>query len=382
MRDTPRQDGNGHAAQNAAVLLKVAQTMAKLGVAAFPRNYELFYEALSGQNPALTRDVAALGSQPTQNRIEEIGVKYHLSGFAAIATDNIRADTARAISTLSHGLTTSIAKKEAFTALLCHLIDRLEADPIAGMSDFADDAGRLLDAVTTSRGRSAPLPSRSAKRSRNSVAWAAISRPCARLRPATPSTGLANRIAFSAKLAALYDDGNAAGPAALALVTVEGLRGLGESHGAAIAERAVKKLAPVFRKSVKKNDFVARTDADEFAFVFHDVSTENAEAIVQRIRASVESRANRTAEPDLHDGNAVPVYRHSHGADRVQRHRSPHPGRAFACRRARHRQARHSRLLGRDRRPREENLLAARRLNLLRCGELLPSAETSAKTPP
>jgi diguanylate cyclase len=289
MTDRHGQDGNGHAAQNAAVLLKVAQTMAKLGVAAFPRNYELFYEALSGQNQALTRDVAALGCQPTQNRVEEIGVKYHLSGFAAIATDNIRADIARAISTLSHRLTTSIAKKEAFTALLCHFNDRLEADPVAGMSDFADDAGRLLDAVTAFEREERAL---AISMGETIAQLGGIGSDIEAVRKAStrdPVTGLANRIAFSAKLAALYDDGNAAGPAALALVTVEGLRGLGESHGAAIAERAVKKLAPVFRKSVKKNDFVARTGADEFAFVFHDVNTENAEAIVQRIRASVES---------------------------------------------------------------------------------------------
>jgi hypothetical protein len=114
MTDKPQNDGNQ--AQNAAILLKVAQTMAKLGVAAFPRNYELFYEALSGSHPQLTRDVAALGAHPAQNQIEQIGIKYHLSGFAAIEADTIRADTARSISAVSHVLKDSIAKKEVFAA--------------------------------------------------------------------------------------------------------------------------------------------------------------------------------------------------------------------------------------------------------------------------
>lgn len=289
MAEKPRQDGSEHPAHNAAVLLKVAQTMAKLGVAAFPRNYELFYEALSGQNAALVRDVASLGAQPAQHRIDAIGVKYDLSGFAAIAMDNTRADTARAISTLSHGLKASIAKKEAFTALLRHFIDRLEADPVAGMSDFADDAHRLRDAVTAFEREERAL---AVSINETIAELGGIGSDIEIMRKAStrdPVTGLANRIAFSAKLAALYDDGNAAGPAALALVTVEGLRDLGESHGAATAEKALKKLAPVFRKSVKKNDFVARIGADEFAFVFHDVSADNAEAIAQRIRASVEA---------------------------------------------------------------------------------------------
>ncbi len=286
MADIFRQDG--HQAQNAAVLLKVAQMMAKLGVAPFPRNYELFYEALPGQNAALTRDVAALGVEPAQSRLEDVGIKHHLPGFAAIATDAIRADAARTISALNHGLNNSIAKKEAFATLLRHFIERLETDPVAGMSDFADDAGRLRNAVTAFEREERAF----AISMRETIAQlGGIGSDIETMRKAStrdPVTGLANRVAFSAKLAALYDDGSASGPAALALVTVEGLRDLGESHGAATAEKALKKLAPVFRKSVKKNDFVARIGADEFAFVFHDVSADNAEAIAQRIRASVE----------------------------------------------------------------------------------------------
>lgn len=287
MADKFRHDG--HQAQNAAVLLKVAQTMAKLGIAPFPRNYELFYEALSGQNAALTRDVASLGAEPAQSRLDDVGVKHHLPGFAAIATDNIRADAARTISALNHGLNNSIAKKEAFATLLRHFIDRLETDPVAGMSDFASDAGRLRDAVTAFLREERAF---AVSISETVTQLGGIGSDIEAMRKASTRdhvTGLANRVAFSARLAALYDDGDAAGPAALALVKVEGLRDLSDSHGAAIAEKALKKLAPVFRKSVKKNDFVARIGTDEFAFVFHDVSTDNAEAIAQRIRACVEA---------------------------------------------------------------------------------------------
>ncbi|CAN7461704.1 GGDEF domain-containing protein [Pararhizobium sp. LjRoot235] len=287
MADKFRQDG--HQAQNAAVLLKVAQTMAKLGIAPFPRNYELFYDALCRQNAALTRDVASLGAEPAQSRLDEVGIKHHLPGFAAIATENIRTDAAQTISAINHGLNNSIAKKEAFAALLRQFISRLETDPVAGMSDFADDAGRLRDAVTAFEREERAL---AVSMNETIAELGGIVSDIEIMRKAStrdPVTGLGNRIAFSAKLAALYDDGNAAGPAALALVTVEGLRGLSESHGAATAEKVLKKLAPVFRKSVKKNDFVARIGADEFAFVFHDVSADNAEAIAQRIRASVEA---------------------------------------------------------------------------------------------
>ncbi len=286
MAEKTQNDGNH--SQNAAILLKVAQTMAKAGVAAFPRNYELFYEALSGNNPKLTRDFVALGAHPAQNQLEQIGVKHHLPGFAAIEADTIRAETARAISAISHSLKDSIAKKDAFAAMLRTFIGRLEKDPVAGMSDFADDAARLRDAVAVFEREERTF---AAAMNEAVTQLGGIDSDIEAMRKAStrdPVTGLPNRIAFSAKLSALYEDGKAIGPAALALVTVEGLRDMGERHGAATVEKALKKLAPEFRKSVKKNDFVARIGTDEFAFVFHDVSADNAEAIAQRISTSVE----------------------------------------------------------------------------------------------
>lgn len=52
-------------------------------------------------------------------------------------------------------------------------------------------------------------------------------------------------------------------------------------------QRALSELATIFRKSIKKNDFVARVGLQEFAFVCHDVNSENAGAIARRIHQSV-----------------------------------------------------------------------------------------------
>ena len=45
---------------------QVTFAMRSMGVAPIPRNYELFYEAYIGSNPALTRELSALGSNATQ----------------------------------------------------------------------------------------------------------------------------------------------------------------------------------------------------------------------------------------------------------------------------------------------------------------------------
>lgn len=56
-----------------ADIQKIAQHMARLNVAALPRNYELFHEAIIGLNAGLAQDIAALGPQPQQPMLDELG---------------------------------------------------------------------------------------------------------------------------------------------------------------------------------------------------------------------------------------------------------------------------------------------------------------------
>src|ERR1044072_7891461 len=55
---------------------QITYAMRSMGVAPIPRNYELFYEAYIGSNPALTRDLAALGSNATQQDLDALAAQY------------------------------------------------------------------------------------------------------------------------------------------------------------------------------------------------------------------------------------------------------------------------------------------------------------------
>ena len=278
-----------------------------------------------------------------QNQIEQIGVKYHLSGFAAIEADTIRAETARSISAVSHALKDSIAKKEVFAAMLRSFITRLETDPVAGMSDFADDAARLRDAVAVFEREERAFAN---AMNETVTQLGGIDSDIETMRKAAtrdPVTGLPNRIAFSAKLTALYDDGKAVGPAALALGHRRGPARHGRASWRGNRRKGAEEAGTEFRKSVKKNDFVARIGTDEFAFVFHDVSADNAEAIAQRICVLRRRRAGRLAEPGVHDADPVALNRHRHGIYRIRRRRSVHPGRACSSGGSQRRQAGHTR---------------------------------------
>src|SRR5690606_40428050 len=68
------------------IAAQVSFAMRIMGVAAIPRNYELFYEAYIGSNPKLTRELASLGSKASQEELDEIGAQYfsHHHGAASI----------------------------------------------------------------------------------------------------------------------------------------------------------------------------------------------------------------------------------------------------------------------------------------------------------
>ena len=62
----------------------VLLTMRQMGVVALPRNYEIFYEALSGSNPELSLEVVSLSKRPTQEDLDRIGI-----AISSVAEDRL-----------------------------------------------------------------------------------------------------------------------------------------------------------------------------------------------------------------------------------------------------------------------------------------------------
>ncbi|MBD9648530.1 diguanylate cyclase [Ensifer sp. ENS09] len=281
-------DASRTQARQAAIILKVAHAMSAHGIAALPRNYELFYEALSGRLPQLSRELAALGNNPQQDALDAVGLRHHLVSHAALAADRARAAGQQALAEIAEKLRLSLLQKQSFKDELDHFTGRLATDPVAGMSEFADDAARLREAagrLTNEEGALQQALETSMTHLAELEGELAESR---RSLTRDPATGLPNRLALTTKLDSILETEWTDQPVALLLVSVEGLREVAEHHGGAAAAKALAKLSALFRKSIKKDDFVARVGQQEFAFLCRDVSAENAEAIARRLRQSVQ----------------------------------------------------------------------------------------------
>lgn len=111
-------------------------------------------------------------------------------------------------------------------------------------------------------------------------------------------TTLPNRAAFLEKLGDIFAGDQAASATSLMLLNIDHFREINGKYGPTAGNKALRRLAALFRKTIKKDDFVARIGGNEFAFLFAGVSQHTAEAIAERLRQSVGSLRFVTSEGD------------------------------------------------------------------------------------
>ncbi|MFS2176422.1 diguanylate cyclase domain-containing protein [Rhizobium pisi] len=271
-----------------ADIQKIAQHMARLNVAALPRNYELFHEAIIGLNPGLAQDIAALGPQPQQAMLDELGVKYRLVGHCGLAGEMSRNEASRMLRDVAERLAEGLRHKNAFARACGTILKSVSSHEDQSLAAFLSEVDYLSASLTAVLSAEMEI---GAKLQDDIKALEVLERGISAMQSATAAdkiTGLANRIALNRVISELYEREEGAAGSALILVDIDNFAELKDRYGTQAGNKLLKKLAGLFRKSIKKNDFVARTEADEFAFLFSNVGMQDAMAIAERLRASVE----------------------------------------------------------------------------------------------
>ena len=268
------------------IMARIAHAMASLGIAALPRNYELLFEALNG-NAGVAREIATLGKTPDQATLDSIALRHSMPSHNVLAAGQAAGEAVRVLSQVAQAAEENQRRRDAAVLELEEIATRMKDDPVLGISDFASDTVRLLslvrDILGADRAASATMGDLTAHldglRSGLAASHEALTHD--------PLTGLANHAALLGRLKALLQQEAGTDTAALVLFRVEQLQDFAETHPAGAAEKTLKRLAAIFRQSVKKNDFVARTGADLFCLLLCDVSRENAATVARRIAGRV-----------------------------------------------------------------------------------------------
>ncbi|WP_411035219.1 GGDEF domain-containing protein [Shinella sp. BYT-45] len=268
------------------IMARIAHVMASFGIAALPRNYELLFEALNG-NASVAREIAALGKTPDQASLDSIALRHSLPSHNVLAAGQAAGEAVRVLSEISKTAEENHRQRAVAVQELEEIVARMKRDPVLGISDFASDTVRLLclvrDILGADRATSAKIDDLQAHldglRSGLTVSREALTHD--------PVTGLANHAALLGRLRSFFQTEAGGRTSALLLFRVEQLKEFAETHPAGAAEKTLKRLAAIFRRSVKKDDFVARTGPDLFCLLLSDVSREIAVTIARRIAVRI-----------------------------------------------------------------------------------------------
>ncbi|TXH80827.1 MAG: hypothetical protein E6Q77_09585 [Rhizobium sp.] len=92
----------------------IGRFMTRLKIRNLPRNYQLFHEALYGEDRCLAEEIEALGPLPSQGRLDEIGLKHRLVSHCGLVARKSESDAAEMLREVADQLAKGLMKKQRF----------------------------------------------------------------------------------------------------------------------------------------------------------------------------------------------------------------------------------------------------------------------------
>lgn len=213
----------------------IALTMRGMGVYGLPRNYEIFYEVLTGSNRELATAFAALGKQPAQGDLDKLAMEYlpHREGHAIVET--AQAEVAGRTDEIMSLLGRERSSLEKFGTIL----DRTSNGLAGGASrDLMHKVVGIMAAATQATLEQARQISASmAEKSAELAEVRSKLEEYKRLAETDPLTKLWNRRAFDQRLAKTYDNAGSVMFGALILADVDDFKAFNDCHGHPAGDR-------------------------------------------------------------------------------------------------------------------------------------------------
>ena len=269
----------------------VAATMRQLGVLGLPRNYEIFYEALTGSNHALGLAVVALSNRPTQDELDRIGQRFfaqnHVQGIVEQARDVI----AKELEDIAALLRNERSHVEKYGRILHETADGLTERGMISQEFLQKIAGAMSLATTSKIDHGKRVATQLDEKTAELESVKAKLEEYKRLADTDPLTLIWNRRAFDKEIASIYNSDKGILFNALILADIDRFKAINDRFGHPAGDRILRIIADIFRSSVDGDIFVARTGGEEFALIVEGASEEMTWEIAERIRVLLEQTA-------------------------------------------------------------------------------------------
>lgn len=280
---------------------QITYAMRTMGVSPIPRNYELFYEAYLGSNPALTREVAALGKKTTQEELDAIGIKF----FGHHQPSVVDGAHTRLIAELD-GVVRMLKQEqnslESYNRLLGETYNRINNKSNSSAELLRSAISLLSEATGDTMARGAQTAENMSLKSREMELVRQELDEYKRIANTDSLTRLSNRRAFDDKLATIYDNSMSSAITALVIADIDYFKKVNDTYGHPVGDKILATVATVIRANLRKDVFVARTGGEEFAFIIEGNTLDEVMQISERVRRSLEATPFKNSKSGVNYG--------------------------------------------------------------------------------
>ncbi|RUW66410.1 diguanylate cyclase [Mesorhizobium sp. M4B.F.Ca.ET.049.02.1.2] len=274
--------------RNTDIASTVVATMRQLGVLGLPRNYEIFYEALSGSNHELSLAVVSLSNRPTQEDLDRIGrtffAQHHGPGIVEHARDVI----AKELEDIASLLRSERSHIEKYGRILDETSSGLGNRSMLSQ-DLLQKIVTAMSAATNStidHGRQ--VASTLSEKTAELESVKSKLEEYKRLADTDPLTQVWNRRAFDKEITRIYNSNKGILFNALILADIDRFKDINDRFGHPVGDRIIQIIAEIFQTSIRGDMFVARTGGEEFALIVEGASEDTTFEIAERIRTLIE----------------------------------------------------------------------------------------------
>ena len=261
-------------------------TMRQLSVAGLPRNYELFYEAVTSGDKKLSDALSALGGRPTQKQLDEVARRFLKRGNERAFSD--------AHDTIASKLDEilGLLKKERVSM---ETYGKILGETSTGLNTRQTISREFLDKIVSVMATATRSSIESRRQIVSSItdksdelrAVQSTLEEYKRLAETDALTQLYNRRAFDQAISAIYDSNRNIAFSALILADIDRFKTVNDRFGHPIGDRIIQLVANIIRSTVRKEVFVARTGGEEFAIILDGCGEDATARIAEDVRRAV-----------------------------------------------------------------------------------------------
>jgi diguanylate cyclase len=266
--------------------------MAERNVTPSPKNYELFYAFVAGENPAIARifgDLIDAHKAFTPDVLEDLHGRFFADTHVERAVGDAGEDLTKLVNDVVSRL--GIAKDDA----VAYGRKLSDASGELGGSQTPEDLRNLVGGLITStkamETRAKTLEADLEKSSRQVTELKSKLDDVRKESLTDPLTGLANRKCFDAELdRAIAQSRESGEPLTVCMIDIDRFKLFNDKWGHQTGDRVLRLVSHCLSENVKGRDTAARYGGEEFVIVLPQTTLNDGVGLANKIRMAVEAK--------------------------------------------------------------------------------------------